>query len=564
MGEHQESSSSDASLDEIPHANEAIPKGEATTPEFFYYQNPTTGTVSTTPLSVEQLVKLLVPIRDGMSAILPPHTQCLAVASNPTAVQGTTFGEWKPISTVDVLKEAACSQWYLSGGENKSSDEGSPATQGPMTCRALVDAYDHAADKSKLLAFAPEITTKWTFVEKLPLLQKAINALRPPPGSSLHDVSDPIPESDIVDVTNDVKNQQVQDELEAFLLSTAAVDAGNDDDDDDGGHGYESDGGTRYVKDPFSGHWIHEALAPQPEKKRTKPTSQPDKTPTNTNTSKKSHKKAKFAKRNARHWIYVTGLPTTASDMAELHKFFGKVGMLDLDPETMHPKIKLYRHADGTPKGDASVCYARPESVDLALQVLDESLWDENHTIRIERAKFKAKEGESTDAPGKRERKSISQAQRKVARLALLQAQDEGFGERLAGGRKGLRIVVVKHMLDGILEADWESMIQKYCTELDANVEKITCISKTKVVIVKFVEPTAASQAVEAWNGKLNTTAQVAIDAFYWDGVTDYTQSGEEHNPEEEAKRHEDFGRWLDNQGDEELPPELRLQVAED
>ena len=169
-------------------------------------------------------------------------------------------------------------------------------------------------------------------------------------------------------------------------------------------------------------------------------------------------------------------------------------------------------------------------------------------------------------------RKNISQAQRKVARLALLQAQDEGFGERLAGGRKGLRIVVVKHMLDGIPEADWESVIQEYCQELDAPVENITCISKTKVVIVKFIEPTAASEAVEAWNGKVNPTSSSRhqgggvrkIEAFYWDGVTDYTHSSELHNPEEEAKRHEDFGKWLDDQGEGDLPPELQLQVAED
>lgn len=553
MGEHQATTSS--------NVQDAVPETLANNTEFYFYQNPTTGTVSTTPLSIAQLVKLLIPIRDGMTPILPPHTQCLAVTSDPTEPEGASFGEWKAVTTIDVLKEAACTQWYLSGGQNKSAEATSPATQGPMTCRSLFEIYNQTDDKSKLLAFAPEITTEWTPIELLPLLQRVLEALRNTPVLSLPDTCVK-PEKDLIDETAGVNDQQVQDELEAFLSSTAAQATENDDEDDD--HGYESDGGTRYVKDPFTGHWIHEALAPPPEKSHTKPAPPPpDKTITNNN-SKKAHKKAKFAKRNARHWIYVTGLPNNVSDMAELQKFFGKVGMLDLDPETMQPKIKLYRHADGSLKGDASICYARPESVDLALQVLDESLWDEHHTIHIERAKFEAKQDESTKSHGKRERKNISQAQRKVARLALLQAQDEGFGERLAGGRKGLRIVVVKHMLDGIPEADWESTIQEHCKELDANVEKITCISKTKVVIVKFVEPTAASQAVDTWNGKRNTSAHIAIEALYWDGVTDYTQSSAEHNPEEEEKRHEDFGKWLDNQNDEELPPELQLKVAQD
>jgi hypothetical protein len=206
--------------------------------------------------------------------------------------------------------------------------------------------------------------------------------------------------------------------------------------------------------------------------------------------------------------------------------------------------------------------------------VLDESPWDQTHVIRVERANFQAKENHHHDGGGgsgngpntnKRDRKTISLAQRKVARLALLQAQDEGFGERLAGGRKGLRIVVVKNMLEGIPEDEWESKIYEYCQELEgAAVDKITCISKTKVVIVKFAEPPTASKAVETWNGKVNPVTKKPMEALYWDGVTDYTQSHEEHNPQEEEKRHDDFGKWLDDQGEEELPPELRLQTADD
>ena len=54
------------------------------------------------------------------------------------------------------------------------------------------------------------------------------------------------------------------------------------------------------------------------------------------------------------------------------------------------------------------------------------------------------------------------------------------------------------------------------------------------------------------------------IEAIYWDGVTDYTSApGHEiKEREEEDKRHDEFGTWLDSQ--EDLPPELRLQVAPD
>jgi HIV Tat-specific factor 1 len=403
----------------------------------------------------------------------------------------------------------------------------------------------------------------------------------------------------------EVDSQAVQDELEAFLSSTARmgrkdgqnIDDDDDKDEDDNDQAYESDGGTKYVKEPLSGRWIHEALAP-PSSRRNHAdpaptqlsTTQSSTTSTtaaaaavnnNNNTktkNKKNTKKDPFHKRNARNWIYVTGLAPTAQ-LSEIQKFFGRVGLLDLDPETLQPKIKLYRNDDGTLKGDASICYARPESVELALQVLDESPWDQDNVLKVERASFHAKK-ESVGTTGgmddevndkrnvisdqKRKKKTISLAQRKVARLALLQAQDEGFGERLAGGRKGLRIVVVQSMLDGIPETEWESKIQEYCQEWD--VEKITCISKTKVVIVKFVEPPAASKAVETWNGMVNPVTKQPLKALYWDGVTDYTQSHEEdpNTRHEEEKRHDEFGKWLDDQEEEGLPPELRLQVADD
>jgi RNA recognition motif-containing protein len=88
--------------------------------------------------------------------------------------------------------------------------------------------------------------------------------------------------------------------------------------------------------------------------------------------------------------------PTTEQNditTEDIQHYFVKAGLLDLDPETLQPKIKLYRdHDTGRLKGDASVCYARSESVDLALQVLDDSLWDVNHRIKVERAHFEAKE----------------------------------------------------------------------------------------------------------------------------------------------------------------------------
>ena len=43
--------------------------------------------------------------------------------------------------------------------------------------------------------------------------------------------------------------------------------------------------------------------------------------------------------------------------------------------------------------------------------------------------------------------------------------------------------------------------------------------------IIKFTTPTAASQAVEYYNGKIapKNVGGKEIEAVYWDGLTDYT-----------------------------------------
>jgi RNA recognition motif-containing protein len=591
---------------------------------WYYYQNPTTGTVSQTPLSVRQLCKLLVPVREGLPPILPAHTRCLAVKvvvqppqeeekeeeekeeeekeekeeeeqqeqkQKEDSKKDDTFGEWKLGSELEVLQEASCAQWFLSSS--------GAAPEGPVSCRTLLEKNQSCL--SNLLVYAKDITPEWTSIATLPNLQLVLEALVKAPNNNTTTTT-ATSTSTTVDpeaptTTNEspeTAQKEVQDELEAFLSSTANdMDNKNDNDDDDHAS-YKSDEGTRYVMDPLTGNWIHEALAAQVEDNKAKsnnkqPTSTKIKTTatgggtTNNSSKKKQHKKAKFSKRNAKHWVYVTGLPPTAS-VEDVQKYFSKAGLLDLDPETLQPKVKLYTTAPnngGQAKGDASICYARPESVHLALQILDESPWDETHTIRVERATFEAKPDaetagstntntntnnnitNNTNNNNRRKRKPVSEAKRKVARLALLQAQDEGFGERLAGGRKGLRIVVVKHMMEGIPENRLEDEIQAYiCQEIDGRaVEKITCISSSNVVIIKFVEPSAASQAVDAWHGTVNARTNQKMEAIYWDGVTDYTHK-EDDDLEQEEKRHDDFGKWLETQ--QELPPELQLKEAED
>jgi len=67
-----------------------------------------------------------------------------------------------------------------------------------------------------------------------------------------------------------------------------------------------------------------------------------------------------------------TNLPLDTSE-SEIIEVFSKYGVISEEIDTGKPRIKLYRNEDGTPKGDALVIYFRPESVNLAINMLDDS-----------------------------------------------------------------------------------------------------------------------------------------------------------------------------------------------
>ena len=122
--------------------------------------------------------------------------------------------------------------------------------------------------------------------------------------------------------------------------------------------------------------------------------------------------------------------------------------------------MKLYRSGDLL-KGDASVCYANPSSVSIALTVLDGSVLraDGANVLGVVAATF-AQKGSVVV-----EKAAPSLQQKKVAKLAAAQATswDSGENGRLTGGIKGLTIVVLKGLfeLEELKAADDEDSVLK-------------------------------------------------------------------------------------------------------
>lgn len=72
--------------------------------------------------------------------------------------------------------------------------------------------------------------------------------------------------------------------------------------------------------------------------------------------------------------IYITNLPTSPPTTSEeLQHVFSRCGVIAEEIDRGKPRIKLYTNEDGSCKGDALIVYFRAESVDLAIQMLDDS-----------------------------------------------------------------------------------------------------------------------------------------------------------------------------------------------
>ena len=87
--------------------------------------------------------------------------------------------------------------------------------------------------------------------------------------------------------------------------------------------------------------------------------------------------------------VYVSNLPTTITEESFV-ELMSKCGMVEFDIRTKKPKVKIYRDAENLPKGDGLCSYIKPESVSLALTILDGSEVEGNE-ISVQRAKFEMK-----------------------------------------------------------------------------------------------------------------------------------------------------------------------------
>jgi len=260
--------------------------------------------------------------------------------------------------------------------------------------------------------------------------------------------------------------------------------------------------------------------------------------------TKKQNEKRKFkyqALQNNRY-IYVHGLPEDIT-AATLDEFFSRAGPMKKDPFTNAKKIKIYKSEDNKCKGDAILAYLREESVEIALEMLDNREIQPGHKIKIERAKFTYKKDQPSNP-----KKKID----KLTKLKMQQEQKLHFGWEEDDQLEGLKIIIMKFMFTqeeaGQSPADFFTFLERdICEECEASIGPISRIKIFElhpdgVVQIKFQETLDAQRCIESMHGR--KYAGRNIEVAYWDGETDFTKVSETH--EEKQQRLHEFGSFLE------------------
>lgn len=168
---------------------------------------------------------------------------------------------------------------------------------------------------------------------------------------------------------------------------------------------------------------------------------------------------------------YVTGLPTENFELEQFRAFMSKCGIIQENAEG-EPKIKMCVHifpvllklvfikgntayrtgtlhrysTDGVLNGDGRCTYLKPESVDLAITLLDQTEIVPGFKVTVARATFEAKAVSADVAAVKRKPKGKGKSDKdakKRQEKRLLAWHDE---EEKAVRKKAMGVVVIKNM----------------------------------------------------------------------------------------------------------------------
>lgn len=262
--------------------------------------------------------------------------------------------------------------------------------------------------------------------------------------------------------------------------------------------------------------------------------------------------------------VYMRGLPLDITD-GELCEWAKKAGVIKLDPDSKLPKVKIYRNEDGSVKGDASVSFLFPESVQQALVVLDGDQIRYNYPVTVEEAKYDShhqhksttrhNDDDDADDDDDVDHAATNSAKPKrrahgnhSARLTVHEQQQRALDWDEDLYKK--RHVILTNLFDPREVAptdldfypDLKADVRRECEKL-GRVESIHVFegSPAGVIAVKFADWLGADRCVRTMTGR--RFDERTIVAQYYDNKTDYAVG---ESADARAARDASFAKWLD------------------
>ncbi|KAI9890388.1 MAG: hypothetical protein M1814_004174 [Vezdaea aestivalis] len=275
--------------------------------------------------------------------------------------------------------------------------------------------------------------------------------------------------------------------------------------------------------------------------------------------SKKGVKKAKASAPRKNSAVYVTGIPPD-TDVEEVSSVFSKCGMIAEEIDTGKPRIKLYEDDKGNFKGDALIIYFRPESVALAVQMLDDTdlRFGETGTsgkMKVQAADFSYKSQKEVPTTNNNpDRKKIIKKTQKLNNK-LADWDDDDPSALPDTSSKWDKVVILKYMftLDELKAnpaalLDITDDIRQDCSKL-GEVTNVVLYDQEEdgVVSVRFKIEEAAQACVQKMNGRFFAERQ--IQAYIADGRERFKKNKEGNSAGgdgQESSRLDKFEDWLD------------------
>eukprot|EP01012_Entosiphon_sulcatum_P014685 TRINITY_DN19694_c0_g1_i1.p1 TRINITY_DN19694_c0_g1~~TRINITY_DN19694_c0_g1_i1.p1 ORF type:complete len:436 (-),score=98.01 TRINITY_DN19694_c0_g1_i1:28-1335(-) len=243
--------------------------------------------------------------------------------------------------------------------------------------------------------------------------------------------------------------------------------------------------------------------------------------------------------------VYITNLPPDAT-VPEVFELFKKAGVIKIDPLTKMPRIKLYKDKRGNNKGDGLVSYLKPDSVMLAVKLLDETPFRPTWAplMRVEQAQFQQK-GEQY----------VPKDTTQLREAAKKQAKQH---ERMFGwhevGDENPRVVILHNMFHPDDFGNEVNLKREMLEDLMAECGKLGTVEKIKIfqnhpqgiVSVRFADSFIAQECIKRFDGRMYAGRRLSADI--WDYKTDYRVE------ELQAEEDERFERFGDDDDDDDVP----------